>query len=184
MHHKDYTTFKENYDMNKFLTLLVVGFITVAMSLSWTDSSYAKCGDSPDCGKKKMACFEAPGGPIDLTEAQFAEVSQLRQAEQEKLGPIHKELKSLHEKMRSAMENEPVNEGLIRQLAQQKADRKVDLKLAQREFRMKVEALLTPEQVVKMKEHRESNREEHGKRDGHGQQHGKPGCGNCMGSHK
>jgi len=166
--------------MNRMIILLVVGLLSIGATTSIAGPGYGHGGNCSSCDMAaRFSCDHHPGGEIELRDDQREQIRALREAEKEKLAPLREEMRKLREEMKQAMENDPIDENRARQLARAKADKKIDLKLLKREFRTKVEALLSPEQVAQFKERHESRQENRGKYGGKRGHHGPGSCGNC-----
>lgn len=166
--------------IRKTLFFTTLSVLVLSVGLSWAGPGYGRGGDCLNCDMPKWSCDKKPGGAIDLTDEQQSQLDALREAEFEKLEPLRKEMQELREDMHEVLNAEAIDEEKLRQLAREKADKKVDLKIAKRAFHDKVEQILTPEQVAQLKERRETH---HGKHGRHGEKHhsGKKGYGNCYG---
>ena len=147
---------------------LIVSMVVLGAGFTWAGPGKGDCGncDGPKCGNETRMT-----DTLGLSDTQRDEVKAIREAERTKLKPLRNDLNVSREVIREAMENDNFDEAKVRQLSREHADKKVDLQLAGREFRSKIEAVMTPEQISKMEEHRQSRQERHGKRGGYGGSH-------------
>ena len=144
---------------------LIVSMVVLGAGFTWAGPGKGDCGncDGPKCGNEtRMA------DTLGLSDTQRDEVKAIREAERTKLKPLRDELSISREAIHEAMENDNFDEVKVRQLVREHADKKVDLQIAGREFRAKIEAVMTPEQIAKMEATRKSRQERHGKRGGNG----------------
>lgn len=166
------------------MTCTLIGMLVLGAAASFAGPGFGPGrGDCQDCEVTKWSCDRHPGGAIDLSDDQRAKIDEISKEERQRLDPLREEMLKLREEIHSVMEATPIDESRARQLAREKADKKIDMKLIKQEYRSRVEAILNPDQLEKIKERREwrqENRRHGGKKFGHG----KRNCGNCNKSEK
>ncbi len=164
------------------LMAMIVSMIVLAMGISWAGPGYGRNGEGVPCDGPRWGDDYTPGDRLKLSDEQRAEIKSLREIEREQLEPLREQLHQNREAMRLELENDPVDENRLRELARAHADMKVEMQLAKRQFRTKMEAILSPEQIAQRDEWRESRSETRGQRGGYdGKGRHKGACGNCIG---
>ena len=95
---------------------------------------------------------------------------------------MREQLHQNREAMRLELEKDSVDENRLRELARAHADMKVEMQLAKRQFRSKMDTILSPEQIAQRDERRGRRSEIRGQRGGYGGKgRHKGACGNCIG---
>jgi Spy/CpxP family protein refolding chaperone len=102
---------------------------------------------------------------LDLSDNQKLSVHSIFESAMESAEPLHEKMKKVGKALHEEMQNEPVDQDKLRELANEKANTKVDLMLLHKKTLEKVKAELTDEQVAKLekmkakrKKHREQRR--------------------------
>jgi len=157
------------------LMALVLSTVILAMGISWAGPGYGRGGDGVPCDGPRWGNEHQAGHGLDLSDEQRAEIKSLREVEREKLEPLREQLHQNREAMRQELEKDSVDENRLRELARAHADMKVEMQLAKRHFRTKMDTILSPEQIAQ----RDERREIRGQRGGKGRHKG--ACGNCTG---
>lgn len=164
------------------LIALVVSMIALALGISWAGPGYGHGGDGTPCDGPRWGSAHQTGNGLDLNDEQRAEIKSLREVEREKLEPLREQLYQNRQTMQQELAKDTVDENRVRELAHAHADMKVEMQLAKRQFRSKMDSILSPEQIAQRDERRESRSDIRGKRRGHGGKgHHKGDCGNCSG---
>lgn len=83
---------------------------------------------------------------LDLTEEQQLQIRALREAERERMDPIHQQLADAEEELRAATAAETFDEAAVRSLATAQAGLTVELTVSRARTRHQIDALLTPAQ--------------------------------------
>jgi protein CpxP len=162
------------------LMALIVSLVVLAMGISWAGPGYGRGGNGVPCDGPKWGSDHRPGHGLDLSDEQWAEIKSLREVEREKLEPLREQLHQSREAMRQELEKDPIDENKLRELARAHADMKVEMKLAKRQFRNKVDTILSPEQIALRDERRESRSGIRSHRGGYGGKgRYKGACGSC-----
>lgn len=164
--------------MHRAVCILTMIVVVLSTGIALAGHGHGRGGEFLNCDIPKENCDKHLGGAIDLTEEQQQQLDTLREAEFEKLEPLRKEMQALRDEMHQVLESSPIDEGKLRQLAREKADKKVDMKIARKEFHDKVAEILTPEQMAQLKERRKEHHGGYGHHGNHGK-HGKEGHKPC-----
>ena len=112
-----------------------------------------------------------PGGPglplraLNLTDAQKQQVQDVESRHRDEAQQIGERLRTAMEAQRTAMETEPVNDGLIRTATQQLAEVEADAAIARAHLRSEILAILTADQRTQLKKF-EPQRQANGPRGG------------------
>ncbi|HVF89905.1 MAG TPA: Spy/CpxP family protein refolding chaperone [Blastocatellia bacterium] len=103
-------------------------------------------------------------GQLDLTDAQKAQMKQIRETQQQTLQPLKQELRAKRQEIRKASEGGAFDEALVRQKLTEIAP--LEAKLMAEQFRAHQEMLsvLTPEQRSKLDQMREQFKSKRGER--------------------
>ena len=103
-------------------------------------------------------------GQLDLTDAQKAQIKQIRQAHQESLRPLRQEIRTKRMEIRQANQGGTFDEALVSQKLAEIAP--LEAKLMGEQFRLHQQMLsvLTPEQKTKMEQLREQFKSRSGER--------------------
>jgi protein CpxP len=101
---------------------------------------------------------------LDLTDAQKAQMKQIREAQHQTLQPLRQELRAKRQEMRKASEGGTFDEALVRQKLIEIAP--IEARLMALQFRAHQEMLsvLTPEQKTKLEQRREEFKNRRGER--------------------
>lgn len=101
---------------------------------------------------------------LDLTDAQKAQMKQIREAQQQTLQPLRQELRAKRQELRQASEGGTFDEALVRQKLIEIAP--IEARLMALQFRAHQEMLsvLTPEQRTKLEQKREEFKTRRGER--------------------
>jgi periplasmic protein CpxP/Spy len=103
-------------------------------------------------------------GDLDLTDAQKAQMKQIRESHQPSLRSLHAAVRTKRQELRQAGEGSTFNEALVSQKLAEIAP--LEAKVMGEEFRIRQEmlAVLTPEQKTKMEQSREQFKMKSGER--------------------
>jgi protein CpxP len=103
-------------------------------------------------------------GQLDLTDAQKAQMKQIRESQRESLQPLKQELRAKKQEIRTATASGTFDEALVRQKLAEIAP--IEAKLMAEQFRVHQEMLsvLTPEQRTKLDQMREQFKSRKGER--------------------
>jgi periplasmic protein CpxP/Spy len=103
-------------------------------------------------------------GELDLTDAQKAQMKQIREAQHQTLQPLRQELRAKRQEIRKASEGGAFDEALVRQKLIEIAP--LEARLMSLQFRAHQEMLsvLTPEQRTKLEQRREEFKNRRGER--------------------
>ena len=101
---------------------------------------------------------------LDLTEAQKAQMKQIRESHQQSLRSLHEALRAKRQELRQANQGGTFNEALVSQKLVEIAP--LEAKVMGEQFRLRQEmlAVLTPEQKAKMEQAREEFKNRSGER--------------------
>ena len=96
---------------------------------------------------------------LGLTEAQQAQINQIRDSHREALRPLMEEIHAKRREVRQLSHGESFNETLVRQRLTEIADLETKLMAEQFRIRQEMLAVLTPEQRTKLEQTREQFKE-------------------------
>lgn len=133
--------------MNRF-TSVVAGTVMAAVLASGAAFAQGPAGGGPGRGGPGGR----PGGPglelrgLNLTDAQEQQVRDIRQQEREGMQALQATVRAASEAQHAAIQQLPVNEGLIRETTAALAELQAEVAIRQAHVHSQVWAVLTPEQ--------------------------------------
>ena len=157
--------------LNKFQAMALAFVMAIAIAVPAVLAQTA--GEGSKEGRGKWGHRGARGGDrlmgrgfrqLDLTDAQKAQMKQIREAQHQNLQPLREELRAKRQELRQASQNGTFDEALVRQKLIEIAP--LEAKLMAERFRAHQEMLsvLTPEQRSKLDQMREQFKSRRGER--------------------
>lgn len=149
--------------MNKVYVLAITTLLalTLAVPAILAQSSGSQ---EPETGKRAFGKRHGRGGRgmhgamfrgLNLTDAQKAQMKQLRQSHRERTQPLRQELRAKMQQLRQANQGGTFNEALTAQTLAETAGLRAKLMGEHFKLRQEMMALLTPEQKTQLEQRRE-----------------------------
>lgn len=161
--------------MNKVYVLAVTALLAVTLAVP-AILAQSSGSQEPEAGKKafgKRHGRDGRGGRgmrggmfrgLNLTDAQKAQMNQLRQSHRERTQPLRQELRAKMQQLRQANQGGTFNEALAAQTLAETAGLRAKLMGEQFRLRQEMTALLTPEQKTQIEQRRERFKNRRGER--------------------
>ncbi len=153
---------------------LTTAFLAIALVAVGTIFVFAQKADG-DKGKFKRGFGHHHGGferlakKLDLSDAQKAQVKQIKEAGKAKVQPLRENMKSIRQQLNAATADGNFNEAQVQTLATQQANIMAQLTVERERTKSQIYAVLTPEQQTQakalkeqMKERRQEKRQRRG----------------------
>ncbi|CAN5254559.1 hypothetical protein BH20ACI1_BH20ACI1_28080 [soil metagenome] len=135
------------------ITLVAVGAIFVFAQKADGDKGKFKRGFGHRGG------FERLAEKLDLSDAQKAQVKQIKEAGKAKVQPLRENMKSIRQQLNAATADGNFNEAQVQTLATQQANIMAQLTVEKERTKSQIYAVLTPEQQTQAKALKEQMKE-------------------------
>lgn len=144
------------------IILAVAVAIPVALAQSTDDGGRGQRGHKGHFGKRggEGRIF----GKLDLTDAQKAQMKQIRQNSREEMRPLMEQIRAKRLEIRQAQAGGTVDESLVRQKLTEIAPLEAKLMAERGRIHQEMLAVLTPEQRTKLEQLREQFKSKRGER--------------------
>lgn len=143
---------------------LTTAFLAIALVAIGTIFVFAQKADG-DQGKFRRGFGHQRGGfgrlakQLNLTDAQKAQMKQIREASKTKTQPLRESMKSIRQQMAAATADGNFNEAQVQTLAAQQANIMAQLTVEKERTKSQTYAILTPEQQTQLKALKEQMKE-------------------------
>lgn len=143
---------------------LTTAFLAIALAAVGTIFVFAQKADG-DKGKFKRGFGHHHGGferltkKLDLSDAQKAQVKQIKEAGKAKVQPLRENMKSIRQQLNAATADGNFNEAQVQTLATQQANIMAQLTVEKERTKSQIYAVLTPEQQTQAKALKEQMKE-------------------------
>ncbi len=143
---------------------LTTAFLAIALAAVGTIFVFAQKADG-DKGKFKRGFGHHHGGferlakKLDLSDAQKAQVKQIKEAGKAKVQPLRENMKSIRQQLNAATADGNFNEAQVQTLATQQANIMAQLTVEKERTKSQIYAILTPEQQTQAKALKEQMKE-------------------------
>ena len=143
---------------------LTTAFLAIALVAVGTIFVFAQKADGGK-GKFKRGFGHRRGGferiaeKLNLTDAQKAQIKQIREASKTTVQPLRENMKSIRQQLREAAADGNFNEAQVQNLANQQANVMAQLTVEKIRAKSQIFAILTPEQQTQAKALKEQMKE-------------------------
>ncbi len=142
---------------------LAAAFLAIALVAIGTIFVFAQKADG-DKGHKRgfghhRGGFGRLAKQLNLTDAQKAQMNQIREAGKAKTQPLRESMKSIHQQFEAATADGKFDEAQVQSLAMQQANIMAQLTVEKERAKSQVYAILTPEQQTQAKALKEQMKE-------------------------